>query len=191
MPLKPLPFTALKPLLRKHLSREEDEGTIALVLLLRPARQRGYLTKGQLERICRWKSARALPLVRQNTHHRIRDATRAALSTRSERRRLEALMTLRGVSVPMASAILTLLNPHRYGVIDIRVWQLLEYMGVVRGNKAGVGLTFAHWDQFLTVIRELAAHFNVSARDIERSLFYIHDRFQAGTLYHRPASRAG
>jgi hypothetical protein len=183
MPLKPLPFATLEPLLREYLTQEEDESTVALVMWLRPVRRRGYLTKGQLERICRWKSPRALPLVRQNTHHRIRAVTRAALSTRSERRRLEALMSLRGVSVPMASAILTLLRPHRYGVIDIRVWQLLENMGMVSGNKAGVGFTFAHWDRFLTVIRDLAAHFRVPARDIERSLFYIHARFQEGTLY--------
>jgi hypothetical protein len=35
----------------------------------------------------------------------------------------------KGVSVPMASALLTLLDPKRYGVIDIRVWQLLHRMG--------------------------------------------------------------
>jgi hypothetical protein len=29
----------------------------------------------------------------------------------------------------MASALLTLLDPKRYGVIDIRVWQLLHRMG--------------------------------------------------------------
>jgi len=35
----------------------------------------------------------------------------------------------KGVSVPMASALLTLLDPKRYGVIDIRIWQLLHRMG--------------------------------------------------------------
>ena len=39
----------------------------------------------------------------------------------SERKRFEALLDLRGVSVSMASALLVLLNPKRYGVIDIRV----------------------------------------------------------------------
>ena len=186
MPLKPLPYTALKPLLRRHLSREEDDSTVALIALLRPARRRGYLTRGQLEQVCRWKSARALALVRQNTDHQVRNTTRTALATRSERTRLEALMTLRGVSVPMASAILTMLYPHRYGVIDIRVWQLLVRMRAVSGNKTGIGLTFAHWVQFLVIIRDLAANFDVTARDIERSLFCIHERFQAGTLYRRP-----
>jgi len=70
-------------------------------------------------------------------------------------RRLEALRTLDGVSVPMASAILTLLSPCRYGVIDIRVWQLL-YAGEVTRKSNGVGFNFNNWYQFLMKLRYFA-----------------------------------
>jgi len=90
---------------------------------------------------------------------------------------------LHGVSVPTASAILTLLDPDRYGVIDIRVWQLLHALGVVDGNRGGTGLTVSQWEQFLAVIRSHSVRFKVSARDIERSLFFIHRDHQSGTLY--------
>jgi hypothetical protein len=94
-------------------------------------------------------------------------------------------MSLDGVSLPMASAVLTLLNPRRYGVIDIRVWQLLYGIGAVTKNPSGVGFTFSHWHQFLMIIRQFAEEFHVSARDIERSLFSAHQAYQKGNLYAR------
>lgn len=92
-------------------------------------------------------------------------------------------MTLRGVSVPMASSISMLLNPRRYGVIDIRAWQLLHAAGAVTGRPSGVGFSFSHWDQFLTILRYFAKRFNVKARDIERALFRAHRKSQKGRLY--------
>jgi hypothetical protein len=134
MPVRELPYRSLRPLLREHLSRAEDAETAGLIKRLRSAHRRGYLTKAELEAVCRWKSPRAAGRVRLNDHHRIRKATTAALTSKSERVRLEALIALQGVSVPTASAILTLLSPKRYGVIDIRVWQLLHRLGVVDSN---------------------------------------------------------
>ena len=87
------------------------------------------------------------------------------------------------MSVPMASAILMLTNPRRYGVIDIRVWQLLFKMGSVKTNPNGVGFDFNQWYRFLKVIRYFADRYNVGARDIERTLFNVHSRYQKGTLY--------
>jgi len=85
--------------------------------------------------------------------------------------------------VPMASALLTLLDPKRYGVIDIRVWQLLHKLGTVKKNPGGVGFNFGNWYQFLMIIRYFAKKFGVKARDIERTLFHVHKEYQAGRLY--------
>jgi len=103
---------------------------------------------------------------------------------------MRALLKLEGVSVPSASAILTLLNPPRYGVIDIRVWQLLHRLGAVEGNRAGTGLTVAQWESFLRLIRQLAGTFRVSARVIERTLFNVHREYQSGRLYERVPGRS-
>jgi len=189
MALKKLPFRTVKALLLQHLSAQEDTKTAALIRELRPARARRYLTREELEKVCRWKSARAIHLINRNSVGRVRTATRRALTTRSERRRLEALRTLDGVSVPMASAILTLLNPRRYGVIDIRVWQLLHALGEVTKKSSGVGFNFNHWYQFLMKLRYFAKQLGVNARDIERSLFLAHQANQKGTLYLRPGKR--
>src|SRR5439155_20555271 len=121
----------------------------------------------------------------QNSAARVRTATWQALAPPSECRRLETLMRLDGVSVAMASAILTLLNPRRYGVIDIRAWQLWHGMEAVTKTPSGVGFSFDHCHQFLMIVRQFAEEFHVSARDIERSLFSAHQAYQKGTLYAR------
>ena len=144
---------------------------------------RGYLTKPQLVAVCRWKSPRAIKHIRRNREKTTRRITRAAFGTRSERKKLDFLTRLNGVSVPMASAILMLTNPRRYGVIDIRVWQLLYNMGTVTTNPDGVSFNFKQWSRFLKVIRYFAGKYNVGARDIERTLFNVHSRYQKGTLY--------
>lgn len=183
MALQTVPYEQLEPLVRDHLSTDEEAKTTELIRQLQAARKRGYLTPVELEAVCYWKSPRAIWLIRANPPEKIRAATHTALRTRSERKRLDALLDLRGVSIPMASALLTLVDPQRYGVIDIRVWQLLHEIGTVTTNAAGIGFNFQHWDQFLMIIRHFARKFHVQARDIERTLFRVHKEYQAGRLY--------
>ena len=183
MALRRIPYDRLEPLIREHLSTQEDEPTTRLIKDLRVARDRGYLTRSELEAVCYWKSPRAIRHIRSNTQDEVRAATRVALGTRSEQRRLNTLTQLKGVSVPMASAVLTLLNPRRYGVIDIRVWQLLHELGTVRKNAEGVGFSFKNWFQFLVIIRYFSKKLRVKARDIERTLFNVHKGYQARRLY--------
>ncbi|MBI3636561.1 MAG: hypothetical protein HY216_10200, partial [Candidatus Rokubacteria bacterium] len=108
---------------------------------------------------------------------------RAVLGTRSERRRLELLTALHGVSVPTASAILTLLDPRRYGVLDIRVWQLLFALGAVSERPHGVGFALRHWETYLATLREHARARGLPVRAVELTLFHVHRRWQRGRLY--------
>jgi hypothetical protein len=175
----------LGPLVRAHLAGGEDEDTARLIGKLRQARKRGYLRALELEAVCRWKSPRAIWQIRRNSAAEVRKATRLALRARDEEGRMGALLHLKGVAIPMASAALMLLDPRRYGVIDIRVWQLLHRLGRVSANRAGVGLRLGHWLQFLAIVRELAARLRATARQVERALFEIHRGRQRGTLYGR------
>ena len=183
MALKNLPYKTLLSLIGDHLSTEEDLPTEKAIKQLLPATKRHYLDKSDLVLICRWKSPRAIRHIERNTEQTITKITKAAFKTRSERKKLELLTELKGVSVPMASSILMLTNPQRYGVIDIRVWQLLYKMGSVSKNAGGVGFDFKQWYRFLILIRYFAKKFNVKARDIERTLFYVHTLYQDGLLY--------
>jgi hypothetical protein len=183
--LKTLPYKNLKSLIGRHLSKKEDPVTEEFVRELSSARRRGFLEKEELEEICKWKSSRAIWLIRKNTPQEIMTTTRKAFSTKNERLKIELLTGLKGVSLPMASAILTFINPKRYGVIDIRVWQLLYKMKYVEKKASGVGFNFENWFQFHKIIRHYAKMYNVKARDVERTLFNVHVLYQRDNLYEK------
>lgn len=176
-------YKTLRDLLAHELVIEEDPNPADLIKSLRHVKRNKVLTKSELIAICRWKSPRAIRHIKSNDAATIRSLTQKALSTRSEQKRIECLTALRGVSLPMASAILTLIDPKRYGVIDIRVWQLLFAIKSVRKNPRGVGFNFKNWYHYLRKLRYHANELGVSARAVERTLFYYHRQIQQGILY--------
>ena len=150
---------------------------------VRAARRRGFLSRAEFLAMCRWKSPRAHQHYLRNTPARIRKASRLALAAQSERRRIEPLLTLHGVSLPVASAILTLLDPQRYGVLDIRAWQMLYRVRGADANPAGRGFTVAQWLRYLETLRRHARRLGASARAVEYTLFLCHRKRQRGLLY--------
>ena len=188
MPVRRPRYATLAVLLRRELVRDEHPATAALVRELAGVRARGAFTRAEFVRMCRWKSPRAVRLWRANSPARVGTVSRAVLATRSERRRMELLTGLRGVGVPMASAILTLIDPRRYGVLDIRAWQLLFAIRSVTANRRGQGFTIDQWEQYLAALRLHARRLKVSARTVEYTLFECHRKLQRGTLYPPPAT---
>jgi hypothetical protein len=183
LPIRRPPYRTLAHLLARELHIAEDPGTLALIRTLRSARRRGALGRDEFLAMCRWKSPRATRHYALNSAAEVRRALAAALRARRERSRIEALMALRGVSVPVASAILTLLDPRRYGVLDIRVWQLLYAMNAVGWRPSGRGFTPADWEHYLLALRRQATRLDVPVRAVEYSLFRCHRRLQHGRLY--------
>jgi hypothetical protein len=183
--LKKIPYSTVTELLKHELPNHEgeDDGTAALFDSLRHVRKTKRMTRAEFLSICRWKSPRAVRHYSKNDEHTIQNAVQMALATRSERKRLNCLTRLKGVNIPMASAILTLTNPERYCVIDIRVWQLLYAMRSVCTKQSGTGFSFNDWYHYLKKLRYLAARFGVSVRTVELVLFRYHRKMQLGTLY--------
>jgi hypothetical protein len=178
-----VPYRDLSALLRAVPIRVEDPATAALIRRLAAVRRAGAFDREAFLVMCRWKSPRAVRHYRRHSAAIIRRVSREVLATRDEARRLALLTGLKGVSVPTASAILTLLEPRRYGVLDIRVWQLLHSVGAVRSRPGGRGFTAAHWAEFLVLLRGQARALGVSARAVEWTLFGYHQRVQTGRLY--------
>lgn len=166
-----------------ELETKEDQKTADLMRALSHIKRSKVVTKDEFLNICRWKSARPLSHYRKNSESTIQSVLKSVLSTRSERHRLGLLTSLKGVGVPTASAILTLIDPQRYGVIDIRVWQLLYAINSVRSNPAGAGFTFRHWYHYLCKLRYWAKRLKTSTRLVELTLFKHHKKLQTGKLY--------
>ncbi len=169
-------YKTLHDLLAKELVTEEKPHTVKLIKSLRHVRGDKVLKKSELIEICEWKSIRAIRHIESNHPSTVRSLTRKALSTRSEQKKIEYLIQLRGVHFPMASAALMLINPKRYGVIDFRVWQVLYSMNSVQNNPKGTRFTFENWHQYLSIVRFHAKELGVSVRSIDRTLWLYHQK---------------
>jgi len=172
----------IERLLYSGLQKSPDPAT-DLISNLSHIKQRAYFNKPEFLQMCSWKSPRPRHLYQMNSSAVIRRVSVNLFAAECERRRIELLTSLKGVGIPTASAILTLTDPQDYGVIDIRVWQLLYQYGAVATRPSGVGFSCENWLEFLARLRYWARKFNVTVRDVERALFEHHRANQEGTLY--------
>lgn len=183
MGLKRLKYSSLGDLLDHEPITEEDSDTAKIIRRLRHVKVDKELSRGEFLDICFWKSPRSIRQCERNSAKTIESVSRKVFASRSERKRMELLTSLYGVSVPSASAILTLTNPDNYGVIDIRVWQLLYKLNSVKQNPRGQGFRFDHWYHYLKILRHHAKRLGVPVRLVELSLFKHHQNHQRGKLY--------
>jgi len=70
-----------------------------------------YLNKEMFLRLCCWKSPRPKRHYIKNEEQKIIEVTRLAFSTNNEKERIASLLTLYGVSYPMASTIIHFASP--------------------------------------------------------------------------------
>lgn len=176
-------YTTLEELIKKNLNTEEDAETSKLMNQLKAVKKRGHFTKAEFLKIGVWKSPRPKQQYLKNSEEDIISISKNVLATKFEKRRIKLLTTLKGVSIPTASAILTLIDPENYGVIDIRVWQVLYLYGSVKVKPRGTNFDFNNWYNYLMKLRYYAKRFKVSVRDIERTIFLHHKKIQNGNLY--------
>jgi hypothetical protein len=148
-----------------------------LATRLQEAIQRGHMTRDDLVAVAAWKwrGGRTRQLAAENTEEEVNEITRAAFSASSERLRIGALLALRGVNWPMASAILHFAFPDRYPILDVRA------METVDGSK---GYTFERWGQYVRLCHETAKRLDVTMRVLDRALW------QADKAKHPRRSRA-
>jgi len=176
-------YKNIEELIKENLSTEEYENTQELMNELKNVRSRGYFTKKEFLKMAKWKSPRPKRWYLSNSEDEIIKISKKVFSTNYDKRRIELLTRLKGVRIPTASAILMLTDPQNYGVIDIRVWQVLYLYGSVKVNPSGKNFQFNNWYNYLMKIRYFAGKFKVKARDIERTLFSYHPKIQEGRLY--------
>ncbi len=125
---------------------------------------RGMCTRTELEHIFEWKTnGRGRSRLQSNTDDEIADALWLARGAKTERAAIAVLCGLHGVDVPVASAILTAIDPQRYTVIDFRA---LEALGSKTTDRS-VNLYL----EYLQACRALAEEHEINLRDLDRALW--------------------
>ncbi len=148
-----------------YAARFPGSGDDRVLAIGRAARGRGYYTRAEFVTLCRWKTPRSAPLVMTNSAASVRAATRTALrETSSERERVDALRSLRGVAWATASVLLHLAFPERYPILD---WRALHALGV----PARSSYTQQFWEAYIAACAVLAERAGVDRRTLDQALW--------------------
>ncbi len=141
---------------------------------LRDERQPFYLTLGEFDEILLWKLAgqyhRQREMRRANTDDVVRTVTQAALSVSHPNQdyetelRVGILIALRGVSIPVASAVLALVFPEKYAVIDFRGWRQVF-------GREQRGFTIGDYKRYLARLRPLAEELGWPIQEVDLAIW--------------------
>jgi hypothetical protein len=150
---------------REYAARYAYEDDAEVIAIGQAARERGYYTPEEFLAVCRWKTSRSAPLIALNSAESIEAATRVALSERStERERMEALRSLRGVDWATASVLVHLAYSERYPILDKRALQAL-------GRHPPAAYSFRFWDAYREASVGLARQAGVDGRTFDQCLW--------------------
>lgn len=127
----------------------------------------GWLNKSEFLTICLWKSRRPKKLYNLNSEEEVKRYTKLSFSENDEREKIRYLINLKGVRIPTASAILSVVDPKRYPIIDERCIQSLNDLKIINWKT----ITENNWLAYLKIIRNLAEKYKKDAREIEKGLF--------------------
>ena len=130
-------------------------------------KKRGWLEKSEFLTICLWKSRRPKRLYDLNSHKEIISKSKLSFDEKDELKKIKILTELKGVQIATASAILSVVNPDIYPIIDERCIQSLTDLGVIKWKT----ITENSWIEYLNIIRNLSKERNKTAREIEKGLF--------------------
>lgn len=104
--------------------REETDyrlGNISTAL-----QQRGFISREELRKIGQWKAGgRVDHHLKQNSPQLVEEQSKLAFQASDDGDSVEPLTELQGVSVPVASTILTMYEPGVFAVVDFRAFRAL------------------------------------------------------------------
>jgi hypothetical protein len=136
-------------------------------------KSRGYLLKEELQVIANWKTHRSKSRVAKNDELHVQEITRFALSTKSERLRIEILTLLEGFSWPTSSTILHFYHHEKYPILDVRALYSLSSEHVLHHQY-----NFEFWYAYTSYCRMLADNANVTMRRLDRALWQYSNEHQ-------------
>jgi len=164
----------IKPMLQDGVNDNELRDLLSHFANIRATRQPLFLNAGDFDIILRWKLrsqyGRQKHWRQANTDEVIRSVTGVALTVTHPdpdyelELRVGLLCILRGVAVPVASAILTLVFPETYGVIDFRAWRQVF-------GKERSGFMISDYKRYLNAIRPLAQELGCTVQEVDLAIW--------------------
>jgi thermostable 8-oxoguanine DNA glycosylase len=139
-----------------------------------------YLDLSDLEKVLTWKLRRQywrqFLMRKKNTDEIIQKITKLAFEIEHDDKdyetelKINILRSLDGVEVPIASAILALVHPDKYAVIDFRVWRQIF-------NEKKSSYTTNDYLKYLRFINELCIKFELHPQLIDMAIWQYDNEF--------------
>ena len=123
-----------------------------------------FMTKNQLQILCKWKSPRSAGNMLSNSEDYTKEITQYSFKTNNERIRIEILTLLNGVRWPTASCILHLFHTDKYPILDFRaLWSI--------GIEKTPDYKYAFWKEYTYFCRRISDEHNISMRTLDKALW--------------------
>ena len=127
-------------------------------------KEQNYVTKNQLQILCKWKSPRSAGNMLSNDEEYIKEITKYSFQTKNERTRIEVLTLLDGVRWPTASCILHLFHNDKYPILDFRaLWSI--------GIDKPPDYKYDFWINYTNFCRNISKEQNISMRNLDKALW--------------------
>lgn len=148
----------------EHANEKNIEIEKGLMDLKCVVQQRGYLTKEELYRVAHWKSPRRSGLVLENSEESVKNITARAFASDNDNEKYIELTNLKGIGVPIASAILHFYDKGMYPIVDIHaLWSC--------GLEWTPRISYPFWEEYIHFCRGLAERNDVDMRTVDRALW--------------------
>lgn len=147
--------------------------------------QRAHIYRDEIRKIGKWKSGGRIDhLLKQNNPNHVERRSTVAFRANNDEDKVEALMELKGVRVPVASAILTMYDPASYAVVDYRAFRALgaaELRLVDPQNYPDYAEFMEHFQDYnsspkaysfyMDVVRQIAQREGILPREVDMALW--------------------
>lgn len=132
---------------------------------------RGHYLLDELLAVVTWKNKRGRAVAAGNTADEVEQITGAALGAPDEIKH-RILTLLKGVRVPVASALLAVWDPGRFTVLDFRAIESLRTLGIEGASGWPTARNeYPKYMDYLEVCRGTATDLKVPLRDLDRALW--------------------
>jgi len=130
------------------------------------------LSDEEFFKIVIWKSNRAKGKVLRGikkSRKSVKELMRKVYNVRTPEEKVETLIKIKGIGLPIASAILTVCYPNEFTVLDYRVWDILFKDKKV--NNKNLPNTISSYLDYVNVCKNYAKELNLNLRDFDRAMW--------------------
>ena len=135
-------------------------------------RKNKTLSNEEFFKIIIWKSNRAkgkvLTGIKKNNKS-VRRIMRDVYDTKNPEEKIKILTKIKGIGLPIASAILTVCYPNKFTILDYRVWNILLKDKKVKGKNSPK--TISEYLDYVDICKNYAKKLKLSLRDFDKTMW--------------------